>query len=251
MPLYRWEIIRRKKPLIGPQIHDVSQVLYLPFDKDHEPYSVEPYNPTQVLRLPFEDPPQEITYDRSGYGNDGTIYGATRVIGKVRNALYFDGVDDYVEVAHSASLNLATPFTVGLWINSSKDYAAWAIVIGKRAGLEGRGWSIHFSPTELIRFELYDGVNSVIVGTKMISDGKWHHVTAVRDNVKGEIRIYVDGVFDESTSDTIIGDITHIDPLYIARGGGDRFQGFVDEVRIYNRVLSLSEIKRLMNLRGV
>jgi len=251
MPLYRWEIIRRKKPLIGPQIHDVSQRLYLPFDKDHEPYSVEPYDATQVLRLPFEDPPQEITYDRSGYGNDGTIYGAARVIGKVRNALKFDVVDDRVELtflpftgAVDATLMAWIRFTAG----AEPGLFRKIICIGNQAW----GESIQLYKEE-------DGdIAAAAWGQRPknarkagLNDDKWHHVTGVfKAGTKASL--YVDGSFigeDSVTYNVSVGPTTakHVG----SRIDGDFWDGFIDEVRIYRRALTMNEIKLLMDKRAV
>jgi len=251
MPLYRWEIIRRKKPLIGPQIHDVSQVLYLPFDKDYEPYSVEPYNPTQVLRLPFEDPPQEITYDRSGYGNDGTIYGAARVIGKVRNALKFDGVDDYVDVPDSPSL-VSDYISIICWFKSAVD-PHYSNVYEKSAGATAV-FSLYTRPTSpYLVFRITKGADdNQVVYTANPFDGKWHHFVATYDG--SNLRLYVDGSLVDTTPwSGTLPDTTG----FSARIGGEPrtyggyLDGIIDELRIYNRALSQSEIKRLMNLRGV
>jgi hypothetical protein len=54
--------------------------------------------------------------DSSGYGNDGTIYGATCVDGMFDQALSFDGVDDYVQVPDSPVLDMAGVFTVEGWV---------------------------------------------------------------------------------------------------------------------------------------
>jgi len=251
MPLYRWEIIRRKKPLIGPQIHDVSQVLYLPFDKDHEPYSVESHNPTQVLRLPFEDPPQEITYDRSGYGNDGTIYGAARVIGRGRNALKFDGVDDYVEVSHSASLNATSAVTVGSWI---KWISGTGAILSKGDYPNENYYFLVLSDGTLLlmgKIGVYRTDLAASAAGEIPSD-VWVHVVGKYDGSKGYL--YKDGKLIKEQTPVRTGDLTtNTQALCIGRRGatGVYFNGIIDEVRIYNRALSQPEIKRLMYLRGV
>ncbi len=50
-----------------------------------------------VLWLRFEEGKGDIARDSSGYNNDGKIYGASWVKGKVGGGLQFDGVDDYVD----------------------------------------------------------------------------------------------------------------------------------------------------------
>ena len=54
--------------------------------------------------------------DSSGNRNDGKIYGASRVEGKSGKALRFDGVDDYVEVPSSDTLNLSDALTIEAWV---------------------------------------------------------------------------------------------------------------------------------------
>jgi len=251
MPLYRWEIIRRRKPLITRKLHDVSQVLYLPFDKNHEPYSVESYDPTQVLRLPFEDPPQEVTRDRSGSGNDGTIYGATRVIGKVRNALLFDGVDDYVEVADDPSLDITDAITIVMWIKAGVhvDYtdilqkgttANCSYSITCQAGTSNIGFTVWLD---------YSTIINVASGSGYLDD-RWHFVAITYD--RKYVKFYRDGAFDVQHAETEALPV-NTNPLLFGKDliRTKWFKGTLDEVRIYNRALSQSEIKRLMNLWGV
>jgi len=251
MPLYRAELIRRKKPLIGPQLHDVSQVLYLPFDKDHEPYSVEPYDPTQVLRLPFEDPPQEITYDRSGYGNNGAIYGAARVIGKVRNALKFDGVDDYVKVEDNPSLRVNGDLTISDWIYPLSLPVGEASIITKHYLKE---FEFLLRGDGELRLYHGDGVGETMTSTGAgITINKWFHVAVTRTMDPKEVKFYVNG--DLITTSTFTRTpIAGTDYVSIGARAFEKvywLNAIIDEMRIYNRALSQAEIKRLMNLGGV
>jgi len=251
MPLYRWEIIRRRKPLITRKLHDVSQVLYLPFDKNHEPYSVESYDPTQVLRLPLEDPPQEITRDRSGYGNDGTIYGAARVIGKVRNALKFDGVDDYVDCGKTSSLALTSSGTIVAW--AKYDTLDGILVSSMDWDTERYGYILLVHADGSITFAIGDDVGRDRLDTPagVISTGTWYHIVGTWDGAN--LKVYVDGSLVKTAPQTrnsvqnyntyIGSNVFGVDLRWM--------DGIIDEVRIYNRALSQAEIKRLMNLRGV
>jgi len=251
MPLYRAEIIRRKKPLIGPQLHDVSQVLYLPFDLDDGLYA----------------------RDRSGYSNHGSLYPVadppTRVAGRRgAYALGFDGVEDYVEVADDPSLNFDLPesFSLEAWFKlSSLPTTAWYAILSKYGAGQGAGYddlyALYIDTDGKIRFSVRDsaGNNPIVTGSTLTID-TWYHVVGVRDTEKDEIRLYLNGVLDATpVTDTTVDDIRHPRPLlagnqehYIAgEPPALPFHGVIDEVRIYNRALRLAEIKRLMNLRGV
>jgi len=83
MPLYRAELLAKKPLRYAALIHDVSQVLYLPFDWDDGSKA----------------------RDRSGCNNHGTIYGATLTAGKIGMGRKFDGIDDYIETVHNPVLN--------------------------------------------------------------------------------------------------------------------------------------------------
>jgi len=55
-------------------------------------------------------------YDKSGIENNGTIYGATSTLGKIKQALSFDGEDDYVEVPDNSTLDITDEITIEVWI---------------------------------------------------------------------------------------------------------------------------------------
>jgi len=229
MPLYRAELIRRKKPLIGPQIHDVSQVLYLPFDHDDGAYA----------------------RDRSGYRNHGTIYGATGVAGEIGGALDFDGVDDYVEVADDPSLDLIDAVTLAAWI-----YARSFPAEGAYDEIIDKEWTTSYrmhlrTETGPVTY-LGCGVRLTLFNddTTPLSLNTWYHVAVTYD--REYLRLWVNGVNVKSLAKTesMVAD-TYPVRIGSYRGIDEFFHGIIDEVRIYNRALSQSEIKRLMYLRGV
>ena len=74
------------------------------------------YPSKPVLYLPFDEGRGNKAYDQSEYKNDGTIYGAKWIKGRFGYALKFDGIDDYVRVEHSTSLNIKGSLTVMAWV---------------------------------------------------------------------------------------------------------------------------------------
>jgi hypothetical protein len=112
--------------------------------------------------------------------NDGTLMnGATFAPGKVGQAFSFDGVDDYVAIPHSSSLDLNSAFTLGAWIKVSDFTNAHATIIS-----EGDfTWRLQrsFSSNTLL-FGTGDwntGPWNDLTGTTAVNDGQWHYVAAV------------------------------------------------------------------------
>ncbi|MGH7040676.1 MAG: LamG domain-containing protein, partial [Acetobacteraceae bacterium] len=87
----------------------------------------------------------------------------------------------------------------------------------------------------------------------VVSDGKWHQIVAVRDTTAETVTLYVDGVKTASFSypytdaiDTVGGSI--VQNTIPHEGDAYAGSGSIDDVRVYNRALSASEVKQLYNL---
>ncbi|MGQ0591683.1 MAG: LamG-like jellyroll fold domain-containing protein [Gammaproteobacteria bacterium] len=196
----------------------------------------------------FEEASGTTVVDASGMGNKGTIRGAARITqGRFGNALSFDGVDDWVTVNDSASLDLTTGVTLEAWVYPIVDMTQWATVILK----EQSGGAL---------YELYANsdqsqpLTSVTVGRRyrVLSGGpwlltnQWTHLAATYD---GTIqRLYVNGIQVAQRPQT--GPIqVSSNPLRLGGNSvwGDFFKGRIDEVRVYQRALSAAEINADLN----
>ena len=186
--------------------------------------------------------------DTSGNGNDGTIYGATWVDGKLGKALSFDGVDDYVEVLDSASLDITDKITIEAWIKpnhiQSTDYPT---IFSKHIGISpGAQYQMGLGKNGIgykIRFCSEPSVGDPCpVGNADIELSEWNHLAITFDGNK--VRYYLDGIID--TEFNMDGPLPHY-TANIAIGAAPHkrwyFKGIIDEVRIYNRALSEEEIK--------
>ena len=92
------------------------------------------------------------------------------------------------------------------------------------------------------------GSTGAVVGSTLVNDGQWHLITVTRSGTNAVI--YVDGV--EDGSDTLAGgldwDFPNNNPWSIGEGSGfSSAEGLIDDVRVYNRALSASEVKSLYN----
>ena len=194
----------------------------------------------------FEDDCQ----DSSGQGNHGTNHGATFVDGKVGRALSFDGVDDYVDCGNVLNFDSTDSFSISFWWKSSSN--ANMILLSKAInGGTYRGWYVYFFSGNRVGFRFIHDLTSLIKinAEQQYYDNKWHFYTVVYNgNSKASgFKIYVDGV-EKSLyveEDSLSGDTTNNVNLQISGRDGLNylFNGIIDEVCIYNKVLSAQEIQ--------
>jgi len=194
-------------------------------------------------------------YDRSGQGNHGTISGAVPTIGRIGQALDFDGDDDDIKILHDASLDLdSTDFTIVLWfITNIQPPPAFASLITKRDAYSTQDWRMYMSDTngELVFF-LGEGTgnwDAVLQGLDYIPPAnEWHHIAMTRTvGSPDTYELFGNGV--SKGTDTSTGSWTSSDSIFIgAEAACCRLNGKIDEVRIYNRALSEQEIQRLYNM---
>jgi glucose/arabinose dehydrogenase/PKD repeat protein len=184
--------------------------------------------------------------DSSPEGNSGTLSGpAWSALGRFGGALSFDGQNDWVTVADDPSLDMTTAMTMEAWVRPSAAASGYRTVVMKeRTG--GHAWTLYSTyaaPRAAVYVAGYRGAS----GTTPLTAGTWTHLAATVSG--GSLRLYVDGTLVNTTA--LPGPLTVTDsPLRI--GGNsfwskEFFAGLIDEVRVYNRALSVSEIQADMN----
>ena len=189
--------------------------------------------------------------DDSGNGNDGTVYGATWTTGKFGGALSFDGVDNYVSVPDDAALDVLGDITISAWVYCTRSGSYQAIVT-KCVGGGARNNPFDFrttsNATPNLAFVRADAIaHERVYSTVAIPMSQWHHVSVrVENNIPD---FYVNGFVTRKYADTTFTRTPtgNANPLLIGRrDDGLYFNGLIDEVRIYNRALSGSEIMALV-----
>jgi len=232
----------------------LDKEVYANFAEKHEittfnsflKYNMPVMSRKPVLYLSLDEGQGTTAHDLSEYQNNGTIYGATwQKLKTGKNALYFDGVDDYVEVPDSPSLDIADEITVMAWVKPAESKRQ--VIVSKRK--TSTGWL--FQINEDNRLYIYlQGVNGSAEAnsTSKITIGQWNHVTFIgKMNDVGTFAI--NGVLEEWKSLSIVGDITNDEPVqigtYASGEYGRWFNGLIAHVSIYNRALSESEIKKI------
>jgi RHS repeat-associated protein len=184
--------------------------------------------------------------DLSTNGNSGVISGAAWAPGIYGQGLSFDGQDDWVTIADASSLDLTTGMTLEAWVNSTAR-AGFETVVIKEAGTEATyalyGNDHNNAPTTWV----FDGASYFSAPAETsLPLNRWSHVAATYD--ASILRLYVNGVLTASVP--AAGPlVTSNDPLRLGGNSisGEWFAGSIDDVRVYNRVLSAAEIEADMD----
>ena len=185
-----------------------------------------------------------VAVDWSGNGNHGTLQGDPQwVPGQVGGALAFDGSGDYVDCGDSPSLTITGDITVMCWIKVAAFTKTWETILGK--GDDSYRMSRGPSDGDSIHFGASGTGTNLDANTEVTTD-TWRHVAAVYDGTNKIV--YIDGAEDARLASTGPIDTSSYN-LFIGANSqqvGRNLTGLVDDVRIYNRVLTLDEIKQAM-----
>src|SRR3989344_3197011 len=200
-------------------------------------------------------------YDRSGNANNGTLTGGpARVQGKIGQGLSFDGSDDAVAMGVNAigpDINGASAITVCGWVKLDTAPSDGAALFASFAGGGSTMIDIGFKSTLLAyvagRSQTTDAYQQVN-GVTAISLNTWAFVCGVWDYPNDKIFVYLNSILNNSGTVTFgATTYTHTN----ATVGSDSISfndastlvdGLIDDVRVYNRVLSADEIKRLYKI---
>ena len=184
--------------------------------------------------------------DETQNGHDATLFGGPIHAsgGKMGGALEFDGLDDYLTADSLPAAVLGTDLTVSAWVKASgrKQFAV-AFNSGPNngnrflAGMEGSDG----------RFKLHSD-DTYHDSTVFIADGQWHQVGWTLDTAVDRIGLFVDGrivsTYD-SPSEVGLADRFSIGQEWDAGVPSDFWEGLIDEVFLYDRVLGSGEIAAL------
>ena len=189
------------------------------------------------------------TPDVSGYSNDSYLRGGTTAVtGKFGQGRDLDGVDDAIQLPFAESLAVgAGDFTAMAWIKQGASTANQAIFWGYGINEFSQFWLRAEPADSRIRGLITTGGNTAAVQTtKAYNDNAWHHVALQRK--AGTLSIWVDGTQAASVT-APTGSVSPGRPfkMYVGQrlDGAHHFDGSMDEVRIYKRALTATELNSI------
>lgn len=183
--------------------------------------------------------------DTSGHSNSGVQVGsAWETKGYAGKAIFFDGVDDYVMVPDSSSLDITGELTIEVWVNPS------IISSNKKHPIAYKDmYPVNYGLTIVgseVRFSFLDGIHETTTSGANIQADEWTHIAVVYNDSANSVVIYIDGTAVASQYE--YGSLPVNDlPVRVGTNPlGDYFDGKMDELRIYKRALSAAEVQEDM-----
>ena len=202
-------------------------------------------------------------YTADNTGNDalgtynGTLTnGATYGTGIINQGFSFDGVNDTVDFGNNLDFDGSTPFSVSCWINTN-NVTSSNVPLAKAQNLAPfTGYWFLITSTGNLRFILSNDLNSpnwlAIENSTTLSTSTWYHCVMTYDGSKSStgLKVYVDNALNTQNviSNTLTGSTSNsINFKLGARNNGFFYNGLIDEVGVWNRELSSSEVTELYN----
>lgn len=205
------------------------------------------FSPTSEYRImTLNGSNLEATYDFDGTKYITFGYAPQYVY---ERSIDFDGVQDYMDADDIG--DLSGSFTISAWIKSDPGNVAAEIVSKRNSSPYTEGYGFRINPAGYLQAFWKDNLSitqSVISNTQLSSfSNVWHHVAIIYDGTTASL--YIDGVFDNSANlnapranseHLLIGAANYLSP-------SDHFDGTIDEIRLWNRALSVDQLRYMMN----
>ena len=202
-------------------------------------------NDVLVGRWDFDEGTGDVLRDTSGNANHGEIHGAEWVKVGQGGSLRFDGVDDWIHVPSSKSLDsIKSKGTVELWYRVSANAGFPGILSMKVPGVN---WTdmrlVMFVRNDERLFAYVSNGNKYTSASGPVTRDKWAHVAVTWDGKR--MKAYANGVLTGENPCTIVPEIAGLS-LWIGRTEGTTtpayFKGQIDDLAIYNEALDNAAI---------
>ena len=203
----------------------------------------------------FNEGSGQIADEKTVNGNNGVLSsGVQWTSGKFGTGTKFDSVNDYVKVTSRTGLNFNGDFTVSMWVNPTDLKENEPLLSNGLVRMYHRGDYAGDNFFFLVKIKSTnspgDSAWSGWAGVKTLqplNDNKWHSLIGVKSG--NTLTMYLDGV-KTSKVNVLSGystDTASLSDLYIGGDGRTNFNGIIDDVRIWNRALTATEIQTAYN----
>lgn len=193
-------------------------------------------------------------FDSSWKGNTQTATGTTIVSNCIRNnCRSFNGSSDFMKTSANFSYSAATPISISAWVNTNtttnaSGFYRRVVVPGSSTAGDGQVFSFVANAGVMTSYYSVDGATNIELSDSItMTPGKWYHFVATYDG--SIIRLYRDGVVITAAVGVSLVAIP-ANPTRIGIYGDETngaWSGSIDDVRIYNRQLTVQEIQDLYN----
>jgi hypothetical protein len=218
----------------------------LPIVTDGLIFSVDPYNTKSYVSG------DTTTYDLTKNKYSGTLQNG---VGFSNDSWSFDGSNQSIDFGSLDALNLGTDsFTITSWAKLPSDTTTRTILAKRVSSGTFVGYQLRCNTTGALGVYIDGGTPAANrQSATSIQDNTWHYICAVVDRgVNDEMLLYMDGKLDttgtSAFSPSIVGSIDNAANLYIGEMDGIHFlQGIVSDTKLYNKVLTPSEVLQNYN----
>ena len=185
--------------------------------------------------------------DSSSSGNNGTVFGATLTtdrFGNTNSAYLFNGSTQYIEFPSSvANVTQTNPYSISVWINQTSG----SNVLGKYHNLDAGLSQFYFNTGALYG----NGTNSISLTSPASG---WNHYVIILQSGTSNTKVYKNGVLLTSGTLNYNSAITATKFVVgrISDGGYyDHFGGKIDDIRVYNKILSATDVVNLYRFENL
>ena len=171
-------------------------------------------------------------------------------------SLDFDGVDDYVNIGRPLSLDAGNAGSSSLWFKISSSESR-GVLFTNDTQPTNPDFGLEVEAGGTVKLHGYYYLqNSIVRTSESYDDGEWHHAVGIKMGYDGCIQLYVDNEFIGEDCTSPSDDFDHNDDYFIgaAREGGHDvfpFHGIIDEILVYDRVLTASEVSELFGQTAI
>jgi len=208
--------------------------------------------------------------DASGNGNNGTAYNVTATTdrnGVANSAYYFNGTSSYIAINDNTALRLNnTDFTLNMWVKlDTYNAGSGSALLSKNNGANQNGWNCSIvgygnqngGTAGNLFYNVSGGTDPYVLGVAVADNIKWNMLTITYNNSAQTISFYVNGVFDKSQTGIPTPNANTNAKLHIGNNSLTDIEpsenpyfinGKMDDIRIYNRMLPVDQIKKLYTI---